>query len=292
MTVILKAKPVIESLTTSLTADAAHVTAKLGRKPHLTVVLVGDDPASAIYVRNKQRRAEEVGVQSETIRLNADVSQAEVVAKVQQLNADPAVDGIIVQLPLPDQIDADVIINTIADAKDVDGFTLAATGRLWTLPKNSQATVGPCTPLGIMALLDYYGIDVAGKNAVIVGRSNIVGKPMAAMLLNRGATVTIAHSQTTDLKAATQTADIIVAATGRRNLITADMVKPGATIIDVGMNRYVDDAGKKHLTGDVDYANVAPIAGAITPVPGGVGPMTVNMLLKQTIAAAARTAAE
>ncbi|WP_127849542.1 bifunctional methylenetetrahydrofolate dehydrogenase/methenyltetrahydrofolate cyclohydrolase FolD [Lacticaseibacillus hulanensis] len=290
MTVILKSKPVVESLTKTLKDSAAQATAALGRKPGLTVILVGEDPASAIYVRNKQKRADELGINSQTLRLPDAASQEDVLQAVAKLNADDTVDGIIVQLPLPKQIDADAIINTIADAKDVDGFTLRTTGRLWTLPKNSPEQVGPCTPLGIMALLDFYNIDVAGKHAVIVGRSNIVGKPMAAMLLNKGATVTIAHSQTENLPALLRSADIIVAATGRRNLITKDAVKPGAIVIDVGMNRYVDDAGKKHLVGDVDYANVAPIAGAITPVPGGVGPMTVNMLIKQTIKAALRKA--
>ncbi len=283
MTTLLKAKPAIAALTASMQADAAKATAKLGRKPGLTVVLVGDDPASAIYVRNKQRRAEELGINSQTVRLPDTASQADVIQTVEKLNADTTVDGIIVQLPLPAQIDDDAIINTIADDKDVDGFTLRTTGRLWTLPKNSHETVGPCTPLGIMALLAFYQIDVAGKHAVIVGRSNIVGKPMAAMLLNEGATVTIAHSQTENLRALLQTADIIVAATGRRNLITAADVKPGATVIDVGMNRYVDDAGKKHLVGDVDFDGVSQVAGAITPVPGGVGPMTVNLLMQQTI---------
>jgi methylenetetrahydrofolate dehydrogenase (NADP+)/methenyltetrahydrofolate cyclohydrolase len=283
MTLILKSKPVVEALTSELQTAAAQAESALDRKPGLTVVLVGDDPASAIYVRNKQKRAEQVGVNSQTVRLPKTATQAEVVAAVNQLNADDTVDGIIVQLPLPDQIDDDAVINAIADDKDVDGFTLRTTGRLWTLPKNSTEQVGPCTPLGIMALLDFYNIDVAGKHAVIVGRSNIVGKPMAAMLLNKGATVTIAHSQTENLNSLLQTADIIVAATGRRNLITADAVKPGATIIDVGMNRFVDADGKKHLVGDVDFANVAEVAGAITPVPGGVGPMTVNMLIRQTI---------
>ncbi|WP_155286403.1 bifunctional 5,10-methylenetetrahydrofolate dehydrogenase/5,10-methenyltetrahydrofolate cyclohydrolase [Lacticaseibacillus zhaodongensis] len=287
MTVIMKAKPIVAALTDELSTSAAHVTAALGRKPGLTVVLVGDDPASAIYVRNKQKRADQIGVHSDTLRMPATSTQEDVVTAVQKLNADPTVDGIIVQLPLPQQIDADAIINTIAVDKDVDGFTLSTTGRLWNLPKNSPEHVGPCTPLGIMAMLDYYQLPVAGKHAVIVGRSNIVGKPMAAMLLNKGATVTIAHSQTTDLHSLLLTADIIVAATGRRGLITASDVKPGATVIDVGMNRFVDENGKKRLVGDVDYPAVAEVAGAITPVPGGVGPMTVNMLLKQTIAKAA-----
>lgn len=290
MTIVMKAKPVVAALTTELSASAAKVTAALGRKPGLTVVLVGDDPASTIYVRNKQKRADQIGVHSETLRMPATSSQRDVVAAVEKLNADPTVDGIIVQLPLPQQIEADAIINTIAVDKDVDGFTRSTTGRLWNLPKNSPEKVGPCTPLGIIALLDYYKRPIAGQHAVIVGRSNIVGKPMAAMLLNRGATVTIAHSQTQNLPGLLKTADIIVAATGRRKLITADAVKPGATVIDVGMNRYVDAAGKKRLVGDVDFPEVAKVAGAITPVPGGVGPMTVNMLLKQTIAKAAAKA--
>jgi methylenetetrahydrofolate dehydrogenase (NADP+)/methenyltetrahydrofolate cyclohydrolase len=282
----MRAKATIAALEEGMLADAQHATTALGRQPGLAVVVVGSDPASAIYVRNKQKRAEKLGVNAQTVQLAATSSQDELLSTVRRLNADDTVDGIIVQLPLPSQIDSDAVINAIADDKDVDGFTLRTTGRLWTLPKGSTAEVGPCTPLGIMALLDFYKRDIAGKHAVIVGRSNIVGKPMAAMLMNRGATVTIAHSQTQQLHELLRSADIIVAATGRMHMVTATDVKPGATVIDVGMNRYVDDEGKKHLVGDVDFDAVAPIAGAITPVPGGVGPMTVNMLMKQTIARA------
>jgi len=287
MTTIMKAKTAIAALEEQLQKDAAQVEATIGRKPNLTVLLVGDDPASAIYVRNKQKRADKLGVDSKTLHLPADTTQAQLLEKVQALNADDTVDGILVQLPVPDQIDDDAVINAIDPAKDVDGFTLKTTGRLWTLPKNSHETVGPCTPLGIIKLLDFYDIDIAGKSAEIVGRSNIVGKPMAAMLLNRGATVTIAHSQTVNLHEVMRGADIIVAATGRRHMVTAADVKPGATVIDVGMNRYVDADGKKRLVGDVDFDEVSKVAGAITPVPGGVGPMTVNMLMSQTIRAAA-----
>lgn len=286
MSTIMRAKTAIAALEAGMQADAKTATDLLGRKPGLTVVVVGDDPASAIYVRNKQKRAEALGVSAKTVHLPGTIGQAELLATVAELNADDNVDGIIVQLPLPEQIDDDAVINAIADAKDVDGFTLRTTGRLWTLPKGSTEQVGPCTPLGIMALLDFYEQDVAGKHAVIIGRSNIVGKPMAAMLMNRGATVTVAHSQTHNLHDLLLTADIIVAATGRLHMVTAADVKPGAIVVDVGMNRYVDADGKKHLTGDVDYDAVAPIAGAITPVPGGVGPMTVNMLMKQTISRA------
>ncbi|WDF83378.1 bifunctional methylenetetrahydrofolate dehydrogenase/methenyltetrahydrofolate cyclohydrolase FolD [Lacticaseibacillus pabuli] len=287
MTTIMKAKTAIAALEEQLQKDAAQVKATIGREPNLTVLLVGDDPASAIYVRNKQKRAEQLGVDSQTLHLPADTTQAALLAKVHELNADDKVDGILVQLPVPDQIDDDAVINAIDPSKDVDGFTLQTTGRLWTVPKNSQETVGPCTPLGIIKLLDFYGIDIAGKNAVIVGRSNIVGKPMAAMLLNRGATVTIAHSQTENLHEVMRRADILVAATGRRHMVTAADVKPGATVIDVGMNRFIDENGKKRLVGDVDFDAVSKIAGAITPVPGGVGPMTVNLLMAQTIRAAA-----
>lgn len=283
MTQIMQAKAAIAALEEQMQADAETATTRLGRQPGLTVILVGDDPASAIYVRNKEKRATALGVNAQTLRLPATTTEAELLDAVANLNADDTVDGIIVQLPLPDQINPDAVINAIADDKDVDGFTLRTTGRLWTLPKGSKEQVGPCTPLGIMQLLDFYERPIAGQHAVIVGRSNIVGKPMAAMLLNRGATVTIAHSQTQDLHGLLQTADIIVAATGRRNLVTADDVKPGATVIDVGMNRYVDADGKKHLVGDVDFDGVSAVAGAITPVPGGVGPMTVNMLMAQTI---------
>ena len=286
MNIIMRAKAAIAALESGMQADAQRATTALGRKPGLAVVVVGADPASAIYVRNKQKRAEALGVNAQTVALPASVTQGELLEAVQNLNADTKVDGIIVQLPLPAQIDSDAVINTIADDKDVDGFTLRTTGLLWTLPKGSREEVGPCTPLGIMALLDFYQLEVAGKHAVIIGRSNIVGKPMAAMLMNRGATVTIAHSQTQHLHELLRSADVIVAATGRMHMVTAADVKPGAIVIDVGMNRYVGEDGKKHLTGDVDYDAVAPIAGAITPVPGGVGPMTVNMLMKQTIARA------
>lgn len=279
----MKADAAIAALEEQMRTAVQTATAQLGRQPGLTVVLVGDNPASAIYVRNKAKRAAALGVNAQTRHLPATTTEKDLLDLIAALNADDTVDGLIVQLPLPDQINPDAVINAIDDEKDVDGFTLQTTGRLWTLPKDSTEQVGPCTPLGIMQLLDFYDRPIAGQNAVIVGRSNIVGKPMAAMLLNRGATVTIAHSQTPNLSATLRQADIIVAATGRRKLITAADVKPGATVIDVGMNRYVDENGKKHLVGDVDFPGVSQVAGAITPVPGGVGPMTVNMLMFQTI---------
>jgi methylenetetrahydrofolate dehydrogenase (NADP+)/methenyltetrahydrofolate cyclohydrolase len=263
--------------------DLKHTVTTLkaqGVTPALAVILVGDDPASAIYVRNKHRRAESLGIRSLQIQLPATTTQTELLARIATLNADPTVDGILVQLPLPAGIDEQAVIQAISPEKDVDGFHPINVGRLWT---NLPGVVAS-TPYGIMALLAYYDIDVTGMNAVIVGRSNIVGRPMAALLLNHDATVTMTHSRTQDLAAKTRAADLLIVATGRAEMITADMVKPGAIVIDVGMDR--NAAGK--LVGDVDYAGVAPIAKAITPVPGGVGPMTIASLMLQTVAIAKR----
>lgn len=239
-------------------------------KLKLVVILVGDDPASQIYVRSKQRACKEVGALSEVITLPSDVSEKALIKEIEKLNNDNSVHGILVQLPLPKHISESVVINSIDDMKDVDGFHMLNKGRLL----NNMEGLVPATPLGVMELLKYYEIDVSGKNALVIGRSNIVGKPMAALLLNNNATVTIAHSHTKHLTQLTQQADIIVVGVGQVNLLTVDMVKENSIIIDVGINR-VD--GK--VIGDVDFANVSKKAFAITPVPGGVGPMTIAMLL-------------
>jgi methylenetetrahydrofolate dehydrogenase (NADP+)/methenyltetrahydrofolate cyclohydrolase len=254
-----------------------------GITPGLAVVLVGEDPASQVYVRNKHASTIEVGMNSYEHRLPAETGQAEILALVQKLNNDPAVHGILVQLPLPNGMNSDLIINAIDPAKDVDGFHISNVGLLGT----GQKAMVPCTPLGcLMMLRDHHG-SLAGMNAVVVGRSNIVGKPMAQLLLNDSCTVTIAHSRTKNLEAVCQLADILIAAVGRPEMITAAHVRAGATVIDVGINR-IERAGKTKLVGDVDYASAATVAGAITPVPGGVGPMTIACLLANTLTACCR----
>ncbi|MEO8248798.1 MAG: bifunctional methylenetetrahydrofolate dehydrogenase/methenyltetrahydrofolate cyclohydrolase FolD [Burkholderiales bacterium] len=275
------------ALARNIRAEVAERTVALKRRgttPGLAVVLVGDDPASQVYVRHKVKDSEEAGLHSVLERLPAETSEADLLARVRALNADPAIHGILVQLPLPAHIDSHRVIETIDPAKDVDGFHVANAGALLV----GQPGFRPCTPYGCMKLIESIGgsekLDLRGKHAVVIGRSNIVGKPMALMLLEQNATVTICHSGTRDLATQTRQADVIVAAVGCRNLVTADMVKPGAIVIDVGMNR--DDAGK--LCGDVDFAAVSQVAGHITPVPGGVGPMTRAMLLVNTIEAAER----
>ncbi|MGN6229975.1 MAG: bifunctional methylenetetrahydrofolate dehydrogenase/methenyltetrahydrofolate cyclohydrolase FolD [Trinickia sp.] len=274
------------ALSKTLRADVAaraQALAARGHQPGLAVVLVGDNPASEVYVRNKVKACEDNGLYSSYDRYPATLSEADLLARIDALNRDPRIHGILVQLPLPQHIDSHKVIEAIAPEKDVDGFHIANAGALMT----GKPLFRPCTPYGVMKMFDAYGIELQGANAVVIGRSNIVGKPMAMMLLEAGATVTICNSKTRDLGAHTRTADIVVAATGRRNLLTGDMVKPGATVIDVGMNR--DEAGK--LCGDVDFAGVSAVAGHITPVPGGVGPMTITMLLVNTIEAAERAAA-
>lgn len=252
--------------------------AEKGVSTALAVILVGDDSASQVYVRNKIKACADTGIRSLEFRMPAETTQQQLLAKIAELNADENVDGILVQLPLPKQINADAVISAIDPAKDVDGFHVANAGALVT---GKQGFV-PCTPFGVMRLIEKSGVDPRGKSAVIVGRSNIVGKPMALLLLAADATVTVAHSRTPDLCAVTRNADILVAAVGRAKLIKADMVKPGAVVIDVGMNR--DENGK--LCGDVDFSEVKAIAGSITPVPGGVGPMTIAMLMQNTALAA------
>ena len=264
-------------------AHVARLRAAHGLQPGLAVVLVGADPASQVYVKNKHASTVEVGMASFEHRLAADTSEADLLALVAALNADRQVHGILVQLPLPAHLNSELIINSIDPAKDVDGFHISNVGRLGT----GQKSMVPCTPLGCLMLLrDHHG-SLAGMSAVVVGRSNIVGKPMAQLLLGDNCTVTIAHSRTRDLVAVCRGADILVAAVGRAEMITGDMVKPGATVIDVGINR-VERDGRMRLVGDVDYASAAAVAGAITPVPGGVGPMTIACLLANTVTACCR----
>jgi len=254
-----------------------------GVKPGLAVILVGDNQASAVYVRNKVKACEDVGFHSVLEKYEASMPEAELLARIEALNNDPSIHGILVQLPLPKHINDHKVIETIAPAKDVDGFAVESAGALMVGEPGFKA----CTPYGCMKMLESIGMkDLRGKHAVVIGRSNIVGKPMAMMLLAANATVTVCHSGTADLGAMTRQADVIVAAVGKRNVLTADMVKPGAVVIDVGMNR--NDEGK--LCGDVDFDGVKEVAGYITPVPGGVGPMTITMLLVNTMESAERVA--
>lgn len=270
---------------------AEHVTRlkdSHGITPGLAVVLVGEDPASQVYVRSKGKMTVEVGMHSVEHRLDADTSEADLLAIIDRLNADPDIHGILVQLPLPGHLDEDLVINSIAPEKDVDGFHISNVGLLGT----GQKSMVPCTPLGcLMMLRDHHG-SLSGMDAVVIGRSNIVGKPMAQLLLGDSCTVTIAHSRTKDLADVVRRADIVVAAVGRPEMVPSDWIKPGATVIDVGINRL--DApkkgeGKTRLVGDVDYASCAEVAGAITPVPGGVGPMTIACLLANTLTACCRS---
>ncbi len=262
-------------------ARAAALTVR-GRTPGLAVILVGEDPASAVYVRNKIKACQEHGVRSVFEKYDADLSEAALLARIEALNADPSVHGILVQMPLPRHINPQRVIETISTAKDVDGYSVQSAGDLMAgLPG-----FRPCTPYGCMKLIESTGQSLKGKHAVVIGRSNTVGKPMALLLLQANATVTICHSATPDLGLFTRQADVVVAAVGRRNTLTADMVKTGAIVIDVGMNR--NDEGK--LCGDVDFAGVREVAGWITPVPGGVGPMTITMLLVNTLESAERVA--
>jgi len=275
------------ALSKQLRAQVAIDTAALkaqGLTPGLAVVLVGDNPASQVYVRNKVKACEDAGLHSVLEKYEATMTEADLLARVEALNNDPTIHGILVQLPLPGHIDAQKVIEAISPAKDVDGFHIASAGALMT----GMPGFWPCTPYGCMKMLESIGFDLKGKHAVVIGRSNIVGKPMALMLLQKDATVTVAHSRTQNLKALTLQADLIVAAVGKRNVLTADMVKPGAVVLDVGMNR--NDEGK--LCGDVDFEGVSEVASYITPVPGGVGPMTITMLLVNTLESAQRALSE
>jgi len=264
---------------------AEHVSrlASLDITPGLAVVLVGEDPASQVYVRNKGKQTVEVGMASFEHKLDVNTSEADLLALIERLNADPAVHGILCQLPVPDHIDADKVLAAIDPAKDVDGFHISNVGLLAT----GQKAMVPCTPLGCLMMLRERHGSLSGMNAVVVGRSNIVGKPMAQLLLRDSATVTIAHSRTRDIEALCRTADILIAAVGRPQMITGDWIKPGATVIDVGINR-VPNGEKTRLVGDVDFVSAVEVAGAITPVPGGVGPMTIACLLANTVTACCR----
>ncbi len=272
-----------KQLRTQVAADTAALKAQ-GLTPGLAVVLVGDNPASQVYVRNKVKACEDAGLHSVLEKYEATMTEADLLARVEALNNDASIHGILVQLPLPAHIDAQKVIEAISPAKDVDGLHIASAGALMT----GMSGFWPCTPYGCMKMLESIGYDLKGKHAVVIGRSNIVGKPMALMLLQKDATVTVAHSRTQNLKALTLQADVVVAAVGKRNVLTADMVKPGAVVLDVGMNR--NDEGK--LCGDVDFDGVKEVAGYITPVPGGVGPMTITMLLVNTLESAQRALSE
>ncbi|MFC5461496.1 bifunctional methylenetetrahydrofolate dehydrogenase/methenyltetrahydrofolate cyclohydrolase FolD [Massilia niabensis] len=270
-------------LSQQLRAEIAGRAAKLtaaGQQPGLAVILVGEDPASQVYVRNKVKACADVGFHSVLEKYDADLTEAALLARIDALNNDPTIHGILVQMPLPRHINSSKVIEAIATAKDVDGYSVLSAGELVA----NLPGFRPCTPYGCMKLIESTGVDLRGKHAVVIGRSNTVGKPMALLLLQANATVTICHSATPDLGVYTRQADVVVAAVGRRNTLTADMVKPGAIVIDVGMNR--DDAGK--LCGDVDFAGVREVASHITPVPGGVGPMTITMLLMNTVESADR----
>jgi methylenetetrahydrofolate dehydrogenase (NADP+)/methenyltetrahydrofolate cyclohydrolase len=278
-------------------ADVAREVATLasqGIVPGLTVVLVGEDPASTVYVSSKERRSKEIGMKGETIRLPATASQAELEALIDRLNADPTVHGILVQMPLPKQMDSTTVIRRIVPHKDVDGFHPVNVGKLLIGEKDGFA---PCTPAGVQELLVRYGVETKGKEAVVIGRSNIVGKPMAALLVQDtpggNCTVTICHSRTKDLAAHTRRADIVIAAIGKPEVITGDMISPGAVVIDVGINRVPDEHSDKgyRIVGDVHFESVRQVASMVTPVPGGVGPMTIAMLLQNTVRAARQAGA-
>ena len=283
---LIDGKAFAAGLVDNIAASVAKINSSHHVTPCLAVVLVGDDPASQVYVRNKVRQTKEVGMISNEIKLPAETSQQALLDELDKLNNDPAVHGILVQLPLPKHIDEALIIDTILPEKDVDGFHPMNSGRLCN---GDDAALVPCTPQGCVLLAKkHLGDDLSGKHAVVIGRSNIVGKPVSLLLLQESCTVTIAHSRTKDLPALCATADILVAAVGRPEMVKADWVKPGATVIDVGINRIDTEDGKGRLVGDVDFAEVAPVAEAITPVPGGVGPMTIACLLKNTVEAARR----
>jgi methylenetetrahydrofolate dehydrogenase (NADP+)/methenyltetrahydrofolate cyclohydrolase len=278
VTTLIDGKAIAQKVRDGVAGRVTQFRAKHGRAPGLTVVLAGDDQASAVYVRNKEKTSNELGIAGNVLRFPADVSEEQVLATVRTLNGDDSVDGILVQLPLPKQVRSALVLDAIDPKKDVDGFHPVNVGALWA----GQPGLVPCTPRGCLRLLDEAGVALDGARAVVVGRSNIVGKPVAALLLARNATVTLAHSKTRDLPALCREADVLVAAVGRAKMIPGDWIKPGAAVIDVGMNR--DEAGK--LCGDVDFASASEVAGSITPVPGGVGPMTIAMLLENTLLAA------
>jgi methylenetetrahydrofolate dehydrogenase (NADP+)/methenyltetrahydrofolate cyclohydrolase len=281
---LIDGKAAAAALREEVAKEVARFRVATGRAPGLATVLVGEDPASAVYVRSKGRATLEAGMLSFEHKLPADTGEADLLALVDRLNADPAVDGILVQLPLPDHINTNKVITRVDPDKDVDGFHPVNAGRL---------AIGlhgfvPCTPLGCLKLLRAEHGDLTGRNAVVIGRSNIVGKPMALLLLAESCTVTVAHSRTRDLPDVVRGADIVVAAVGRPQMVQGDWIKPGATVIDVGINRIAGEGGNSHLVGDVDFASASHVAGAITPVPGGVGPMTIACLIRNTFVSAAR----
>lgn len=280
MAKIIDGKQTAADIRREIAAEVETIKAKAGRVPGLAVILVGDDPASQVYVRNKAKDCEETGIYSVVERLPAETTEEELIALVKKLNGDELIDGIIVQLPLPKHLNSEVIINNIAVDKDVDAFHPYNVGKIMIGDYNML----PCTPAGVMELLERYGVEVSGKNCVVVGRSNIVGKPQAMLLLHKNGTVTVCHSRTKDLAEVTKKADILVVAVGKAKMITGDMIKEGSVVIDVGMNRDAD--GK--LCGDCDFDSCEKKASLITPVPGGVGPMTRVMLLKNTLSAAKR----
>ena len=280
---IIDGKAFAATVREKVAGHVARLKEENGITPGLAVVLVGEDPASQVYVRSKGKQTVEVGMNSYEHKLDVDTAEADLLALIDQLNNDPAVHGILVQLPLPKHLDEDLVINSISPAKDVDGFHISNVGLLGT----GQKSMVPCTPLGsLMMLRDYHG-SLSGLDAVVIGRSNIVGKPMAQLLLGDSCTVTIAHSRTKDLADVVRRADIVVAAVGRPEMVPGDWIKPGATVIDVGINR-IERNGKNVLVGDVDFASAKEVAGAITPVPGGVGPMTIACLLANTVTACCR----
>ncbi|MBD2077330.1 bifunctional methylenetetrahydrofolate dehydrogenase/methenyltetrahydrofolate cyclohydrolase FolD [Phormidium sp. FACHB-592] len=276
---LLDGKALANGLQTELMQQVQVLQVHMGRPPGLAVLMVGDNPASAAYVRNKERACANVGIASFGQHFPATATQAELEQAIATLNRDDRVDGILVQLPLPDHLDAVALLNQIEPSKDADGLHPVNLGRL----VRGEPGLRSCTPAGVMRLLEAYKVNLKGQQAVVIGRSILVGKPQALMLLEADATVTIAHSRTPDLGAIARTADVLVVAVGRPALITAEMVKPGAIVVDVGMNRVTDATGKARLVGDVDFASVQPIAKMITPVPGGIGPMTVAMLLQNTV---------
>ena len=282
---IIDGKAFAATLRGKVATQVAILKADHGIKPGLAVVLVGEDPASQVYVRSKGKQTAEVGMNSFEHKFGVDISEADLLALIAKLNADPAVHGILVQLPLPKHLNEDLVINSIDPAKDVDGFHISNVGLLGT----GQKSMVPCTPLGCLMMLREHHGSLSGLDAVVIGRSNIVGKPMAQLLLGDSCSVTIAHSRTKDLSAVVRRADIVVAAVGRPEMVPGDWIKPGATVIDVGINRIEKPEGGTRLVGDVDYTSTAAVAGAITPVPGGVGPMTIACLLANTLTACLRS---
>ncbi len=278
--VLMAGKELAESIRAGVAERVAKLAGESKSPPHLIVIQVGDDPASTVYVRNKVRTTEKLGINGTLHKLPEDTAQADLIALLHSLNRDTGIVGVLVQLPLPKHINADAVINELDPAKDVDCLHPANVGRLWL----GNPFVKPCTPFGVMEIFSKYGIELKGKRAVVIGRSNIVGKPLAALMLAEHATVTICHSRTADLPSVAREADILVAAIGKPEFITGDYIREGAVVIDVGVNRLPGDGGKDRLVGDVDFASASEKASAITPVPGGVGPMTIAMLMHNTLA--------